>query len=117
MEEYLEKVDGIKESYAGFNLLLGELDSRSEFRMGYVSNREAGGRKGRILSGEEKKGNVEAVSNSTLGVEEGWPKVSSGSRAFGKVFEGAKKDEGELVEGLWEVLSFVLFLHSSDYGD
>ena len=85
LDSYLAEVERTKEAYAGYNLLLGELDASGGFRMGYASNREKEGAKARVLP-VVREAAVVGLSNATLGGpgmrEEEWPKVQSGCAAF-----------------------------------
>lgn len=124
LEEYLVAVEAVKQDYAGFNLLVGEISSpspsssskssaasstpssSSPVRLAYISNRESSTKRARILdpetSAREGK-SVRGLSNSTLEVEVGereWPKVKSGALAVEQVLERVKKmgGDGEAVE-------------------
>lgn len=112
LESYLAGVERTKELYAGFNLLLGEVDAAGEFRMGYASNREKEGAEARVLL-VVREAAVAGLSNDTLGEpglrEKEWPKVQSGCAAFEAATSEAAEEE-QLVEGLWSVLRYVLAL-------
>ncbi|GAA5959766.1 hypothetical protein JCM21900_006376 [Sporobolomyces salmonicolor] len=110
LETYLAQVEVEKHLYAGFNLLVGQLnllpsssDDESaastppEMQLAYISNRESNPAKhARVLPSldvdvEGKgQGKVRGLSNATLEVEEGeeqWPKVKTGAKAVEEAVE------------------------------
>lgn len=123
LEEYLESLEGVKEDYAGFNLLVLELRHSSSssssgttnaqgdpLKVGYCSNRETVTKKARILPAFGPHDPVRGLSNATLEAEPGeevWPKVKSGCLAVEKAVkevEESEKSEEDLVQDLWNTL-------------
>lgn len=139
LEEYLAIVEKVKHEYAGFNLLVGEINPPSPsspstssasialpVRLAYISNRESPTKRARILDSSSSSGaregkTVRGLSNATLEVEEGeeeWPKVKSGAQAVEEAVKEARrkglkgrKGEDELVKGLYDALrcAFLFF--------
>ncbi|GAA6033881.1 hypothetical protein JCM8097_000384 [Rhodosporidiobolus ruineniae] len=130
LEEYLSAVEAVKQQYAGFNLLVGEIFlpfpspaassssnplSPPQVRLAYISNRETSpSKRARILEpASAGKKTVRGLSNATLEVEEGeeeWPKVKSGAEAVEEVVKKlgaayAEVTEDQLADGLYEALS------------
>ncbi|GJN94513.1 hypothetical protein Rhopal_007596-T1 [Rhodotorula paludigena] len=124
LQGYLDKVEATKHDYAGFNLLIGEITfpstsassassaAQPRTRLGYISNREHGDKRARVLNDLGTSGKVRGLSNATLEVEEGeeeWPKVKSGAAAVEDAVRQAEEAsngaEEQLVEGLYEALS------------
>ncbi|GAA5903270.1 hypothetical protein JCM6882_008123 [Rhodosporidiobolus microsporus] len=124
LEEYLAAVESVKHEYAGFNLLVGEVNpsssSPSPVRLAYISNRESPHKRARVLDPSSdacrREGkSVRGLSNATLEVEEGdeeWPKVKSGAAAVEEAVKECKlgvktgRDaEDALVKGLYDALS------------
>jgi uncharacterized protein with NRDE domain len=126
LEEYLIAVEAVKQDYAGFNLLVGEISASprsstsasppshsspltpSQVRLAYISNRESSTKRARILgpetSAEEGK-SVRGLSNATLEVEVGekeWPKVKSGAYAVEQVIKRVRtlERDDEKTEGV-----------------
>ncbi|GAA5842014.1 hypothetical protein JCM11251_001989 [Rhodosporidiobolus azoricus] len=132
LEEYLGAVDKVKHEYAGFNLLVGEINPSSAsspsssssatrpVRLAYISNRESPSKRARILDPHSASclhegKSVRGLSNATLEVEEGeeeWPKVKSGALAVDEAVREVRRKglkgreaEDELVKGLYDALS------------
>ncbi|BGP18316.1 hypothetical protein JCM10213_008489 [Rhodosporidiobolus nylandii] len=129
LEEYLASVEAVKQQYAGFNLLVGEISlpsppssaaaaSSPSVRLAYISNRESPTKHARILdpgTSASESESVRGLSNASLEVEEGeeeWPKVRSGALAVEAALErclaeNARDKDGEekLADGLYEALS------------
>jgi uncharacterized protein with NRDE domain len=115
LEEYLTAVEAVKQEYAGFNLLVGEIGASSPsstsasppsrslpidpslVRLAYISNRESPTKRARILEPEtlaEEGKSVRGLSNATLEVEVGeeeWPKVKSGAHAVEQAIKRVRK--------------------------
>ncbi|BGP18304.1 hypothetical protein JCM10213_008477 [Rhodosporidiobolus nylandii] len=125
LEDYLGSVEAVKQQYAGFNLLVGEISLSSpstatspSVRLAYISNRESSAKHARLLDTATSAPGGESVrglSNASLEVEEGeeeWPKVRSGALAIEAALErclaeNARNEDGEekLADGLFEALS------------
>ncbi|GAA5926633.1 uncharacterized protein JCM15063_000327 [Sporobolomyces koalae] len=115
LQEYLDTIDEEKDEYAGYNLLVAELELPGPGRqpvppvIGYSSNREPPTTKSRIVasSGTEVRG----LSNATLEADPGqdpWPKVTSGCRTLKETIQEIEARDGteqELVDKLWDALS------------
>ncbi|GAA5881608.1 hypothetical protein JCM3774_006492 [Rhodotorula dairenensis] len=115
LQAYLDRIEHDKQLYAGFNLLVGEIDTLGDVRLGYTSNRESPTKRARVLPSLDPlprssssssssapedddpspdapsphvKVHVRGLSNATLEVEPGeneWPKVKSGAAAVEQV--------------------------------
>ncbi|GAA5901315.1 uncharacterized protein JCM6883_000177 [Sporobolomyces salmoneus] len=120
LEDYLKGLEGVKDQYAGYNLLVLEFrlplsstttSDQNPLTVGYCSNREMTTKKARILPSFAPGDPVRGLSNATLEAEPGeeiWPKVKSGCSTVEeaiKEVEEQEKGEEELVQKLWTTLS------------
>ncbi|KAJ2815161.1 hypothetical protein GGI24_006145, partial [Coemansia furcata] len=81
--------------YAGFNLVLFDLDTNQTV---YVANRGYGGQGTVKVVG----GGVMGLSNATI--DDVWPKVEQGREAFARALEASSGDEQSLIENIMQMM-------------
>ena len=101
LSTFLKDASARGSNYAGFNLLLGYLDSEGA-HIGYVTNRCNDASSGTVLSSGQS---VNGLSNSTLCTP--WPRVNEGKQRFAAALASPRKNELELVDRLFGVLRYV----------
>jgi len=100
--DILQDLYRTRQRYAGFNLLVGDVQG-TEVHMGYVSNRvEATEPDILTASGTAQ---VYGLSNSTL--HKPWPKIAHGKSQLQRVLAEPRTSTDELVERLFGMMGYV----------
>lgn len=95
----LAQLHGTRQRYAGFNLLLGNVQG-TQAHMVYVSNRVKATEPDLLSSAEARP--VCGMSNSTL--HSPWPKIGRGTALIQRILSEPRTSTNELIERLFGVL-------------